>query len=486
VSATVDIIIPTFNQGALTAACFASIARTTQPDQVRLIWVDNGSAPAERDEMIVALEHSELPCLRLALPENLGFIKATNAGIAVSTAPFVLLLNNDTEVVPHWLDRMLDVMYARPKVGLVGARSSSPADHAARSEQPAPGYVVLKDKSMLPFFCVLIRREVIVQCGYLSEEFRQGFGDDDDYSRRAQAAGWQLARRTDVEVLHHHRTTFNAVYGGPAGWEPYRRENAALFYKKWHITPPKLPPLPQAPAVQVAPPRTLAAIATQPERLGKLERTLRSLRPQVTKLHVVLNGYTEPPAIVQELADEWVCVPGNDDRAGAKFRWSETFGGLYLTCDDDILYPPDYAAVVRQWVRRWKGQAVVTFHGRIVAPRALHVNEVVGPYVGCFLSLPEGRWINYPGSGVMGWDTRLGVPAHFDFQYDEEALVSRWAQERHIPIWAAPHEKGWIVDQNKPQDPASWKVEKADDWKRANAIVVPWAKEHGWAVHRAK
>ncbi len=485
-TAIVDIVLPTFNQCAMTVACLRSLAAHTDRALIRVIWVDNGSAPEERSAVEKAFAETGLRHLALALEENTGFVKASNVGIAASTAPFILLLNNDTEVVPHWLDRMLDVMHEKPKVGLVGVRSSSPADHAARSEQPGPGYVVLKDKSMLPFFCVLIRREVLVTVGYLSEEFRMGFGDDDDYSRRAQAAGWQLARRRDVEILHHHRTTFDAVYGGPAGWEPYRRENAALFYKKYGITPPKLPPLPHGPAVQVARPRTLAAIATQPERLAKLERTLRSLRPQVTKLHVVLNGYTEPPDIVKELGDEWVCVPGNDDRAGAKFRWSETYGGLYLTCDDDIVYPPDYEAVVRRWVRRWKGQAIVTFHGRVVAPRARHVNEIVGPVVGFFLPLNEGRWINYPGSGVMGWDTRLGVPAHFDFQYDEEALVSRWAQERGIPIWAAPHPKGWILDQNKPEDPATWKAEKADDWKRANAIVVPWAQEHGWRVFSAK
>jgi hypothetical protein len=189
---------------------------------------------------------------------------------------------------------------------------------------------------------------------------------------------------------------------------------------------------------------------------------------------------------VQELADEWVCVPSNDDGAGAKFRWCSSFGGLYLTCDDDIIYPPDYQEVMRRWVRRWKGQAIVAFHGRVVAPRATHVNQVVGPYVGCFLDLGAGRWINYPGSGVMGWDTRLPVPARYDILQDEEAQLARWAQEHGVPIYAAPHVKGWIIDQNKPEDPAMWKVEKANDWARANAIVVPWAKEHGWTVHRAK
>lgn len=229
-TAQVDVIIPTFNQSEMTVACARSLAMHTAPGVLRILWVDNGSAPAEVAATEDGFEEAGLDVVALRLPENLGFVKATNVGLAVSTAPAVLLLNNDTEVPPGWLPPLQKVLAERPKVGLVGPRSSSKAQWQGKAA-PAPGYTVLRANQMLAFFCTLIRREVLVECGYLSEEYRAGLGDDDDYCARASKAGWQLALRTDVEVVHHHRTTFKAVYG--AEYQAMQQENLAHFKRKW-------------------------------------------------------------------------------------------------------------------------------------------------------------------------------------------------------------------------------------------------------------
>lgn len=233
-SAVVDIVIPTFNQSDMTRACAESIVRSTPPGAARVVWVDNGSGGPELDSATRAWDAAAgagLEVLLLRLPTNLGYVKATNAGIAVSTAPYVLLLNNDTELPPGWLEAMTAVMGERPEVGIVGPRSSAPGQWQGTVAE-APGYVAPIKQRMVSFFCALVRREVIVRCGYLSEEYRAGLGDDDDYCERALAAGWQLALRTDVTVKHHHRTTFRAVYGD-GGWLGYQRENIELFREKW-------------------------------------------------------------------------------------------------------------------------------------------------------------------------------------------------------------------------------------------------------------
>lgn len=229
----VDIVVPTFNQSDMTRACAQSIWLNTAPGYVRVIWVDNGS---DLIELAVARNAWEamrpgVEVLTLLLPTNLGYVKATNAGIAVTTAPYVLLLNNDTELPPGWLEAMTDVMSERPEVGIVGPRSSALGQWQGMVPH-APGYVAPIKERMLSFFCALVRREVIVRCGYLSEEYRAGLGDDDDYCERVLRAGWQLALRTDVLVRHHHRTTFRAVYGD-GGWIGYQRENIALLREKW-------------------------------------------------------------------------------------------------------------------------------------------------------------------------------------------------------------------------------------------------------------
>lgn len=174
--------------------------------------------------------------LALLLPENLGFVKATNAGIAVSTAPFILLLNNDVELRPGWLAAFLATFKARPDVGLVGPWAT-PLSEQWQARRPNRAgdmdgmNLILHPSRMLAFFCTLIRREVIVDVGYLSEEWGLGWGDDDDYCARAQLAGWKLAVRTDVEVLHHGGRSFNML--PPEEWSAIRTKNLARLERKW-------------------------------------------------------------------------------------------------------------------------------------------------------------------------------------------------------------------------------------------------------------
>lgn len=224
-----DIIIPCFNQPDFTIKCLESIREGT-PESARVILIDNGSAEPSR-----TLYQSMLETLPRALyvrsPENLGFVKATNIGLAMATAEYVCLLNNDTEVPPGWLEKLQEVLAREPRVALVGPLSSSTAQWQGQL-RPFTGYRVLGRHQMLSFFCVLMRRAIIATCGYLSEEYRAGLGDDDDYSAVVHERGWRLALRGDVCVVHHHRSTFREVYG-EEGWFGMQRENLEYFKEKW-------------------------------------------------------------------------------------------------------------------------------------------------------------------------------------------------------------------------------------------------------------
>ena len=230
---TVDVIIPTFNNAGFTLACLRSLAATTPADRYRVIWVDNGSDVQDMEAVWAHLQTKHMPAEKVCLSDNLGFVKATNVGLAIATAPYVLLLNNDCELPPGWLDAFLEVFEREPGVGIVGPLSSSPhqwqGNVGASWKRP---YSVLGPTNMLSFFCAMIRREVIVKCGYLSEEYRAGLGDDDDYCECVKREGWGLALRTDLLVTHHHRTTFRSVYGED-GWLTNQEQNLAHFRKKW-------------------------------------------------------------------------------------------------------------------------------------------------------------------------------------------------------------------------------------------------------------
>jgi GT2 family glycosyltransferase len=107
----VNIVIPNWNGLHFLPACLNSLERqeTTVPWQITV--VDNGS-----EDGSVAYLRREYPQVQLVcLPENKGFSAAVNAGICSSTAPWVFLLNNDTELASDCLHQLLTACAAQPE-----------------------------------------------------------------------------------------------------------------------------------------------------------------------------------------------------------------------------------------------------------------------------------------------------------------------------------------------------------------------------------
>lgn len=232
--ALIDIVIPCFNQPEFTSVCLTHLSCNTDPSLIRVILVNNGSSIESRSRYAEVLDSCLFPSAIIDLPENLGFVKGTNVGIAVATAPYIMFLNNDTEVPPGWLEALMEVLEREEKVGIVGPLSSSLLQWQGQPEHRGKGWKILPNTAMLAFFCAVLRREIIAKCGYLSEEFQAGLGDDDDYCERVKRAGWRLALRRDLVVVHHHRATFREVYG-ENGWEGMQRKNIKLFREKWSV-----------------------------------------------------------------------------------------------------------------------------------------------------------------------------------------------------------------------------------------------------------
>jgi GT2 family glycosyltransferase/spore maturation protein CgeB len=115
-SRLVSIVIPVFNQAHFTAKCLEAIFTNT-PNCYEVIVVDNGST--DGTAQLLAQYGSRIQVIRNA--QNQGFARACNSGAAAACTPFVLFLNNDTEVQPDWLPPLL-AMGARPRVGAVGSR----------------------------------------------------------------------------------------------------------------------------------------------------------------------------------------------------------------------------------------------------------------------------------------------------------------------------------------------------------------------------
>jgi GT2 family glycosyltransferase len=113
----IDVIIPNYNGEALLPTCLNALRTQTRRD-FSVTVVDDGSTDGS-----LALLAATYPEVRvLPLPRNRGFAAAVNAGIAATTAPFVALLNSDTEAAPNWLKYLIGTLERFPAYAFAASK----------------------------------------------------------------------------------------------------------------------------------------------------------------------------------------------------------------------------------------------------------------------------------------------------------------------------------------------------------------------------
>ena len=245
-------------------ACLASLARHPASGGQKVWVVDNASEDGSQ-----AMVRGDFPWVELVeLDGNYGFCVANNVALRQVKAPYVLVLNPDTEVGEGVLDHMLGVMDERPEVGVSGCRlvmRDGTFDHAAKRSFPtplgalahflrvgrwegAPSWLQQYRAPELGEFdqgpvdslngaFMLIRREALDDVGLLDEGYWL-YMDDLDWCFRFHRRGWGVWYDGSVSVLH--------VKGGTTVTERRRARHRAVpqtvafhrsmgrFYRKFY------------------------------------------------------------------------------------------------------------------------------------------------------------------------------------------------------------------------------------------------------------
>lgn len=202
-----QIIIPHYGIDHLTRYCIRCLESIGDCSKnYQLIFVDNASP--EFDSVYPELQKH--PNITIRNTQNLGFIKAVNQGLKMATAPYIIFLNNDTEVVKDWLPILCQPLL--DGVADISGPLSSAIDSWQGRHSVQPGYRILPKNNMLAFFCTMFKKEVFETVGYLDEDFGVGFGDDDMFCHKATQARFKLALCTSIKIKHHHRSTFKKLY----------------------------------------------------------------------------------------------------------------------------------------------------------------------------------------------------------------------------------------------------------------------------------
>lgn len=218
------VAIPVFNGGQAVARCLASAIANTF--RTRILVIDDASTDPAIIELLDRRQAEGLIDL-VRHDENRGYTATVNHALELCRGDDLILLNSDTEVGPLWHQRLRAVAYSLPDVASVTAAS----DNAGAMSLPIVGQdnvwpdhlpwneisrLVARRFSVwaqsLPTangFCTYIRREAVDAVGVFDlEAFPRGYGEENDWSMRAAAAGYVNLFAPHVFVRHARSQSF--------------------------------------------------------------------------------------------------------------------------------------------------------------------------------------------------------------------------------------------------------------------------------------
>jgi GT2 family glycosyltransferase len=227
-TSSIDVVIPACNRWELTLSCLAQLGEQTVPHTV--IVCDNGSTDGTPE-----LLRASFPEVRLVeLAVNVGFPAACNRGVRAGRSDIVVLLNNDVECRPDFLERLVAPFGHDDHLGSVAALLLKPGGERVESfglavDPTLAGYPRLRERGpeeVQQAHRVLAgpsgaagayRRRAWDAVGGLDEAIFS-YGEDVDLALRLRAAGWSTAAAADAVAFH----VGSATAGSRSAWQRYQ------------------------------------------------------------------------------------------------------------------------------------------------------------------------------------------------------------------------------------------------------------------------
>jgi GT2 family glycosyltransferase len=254
---TVSIVILTRHGPQRLERCLAALARL--PDAVSreiLILLNDAD-----DDVRALLDAPGTGVRVLESAVNLGFAGGCNLAARAATGRHLVFLNDDTEVEARWLESLVEIADADPRVGAVGScilfpdgsvqetgsivwrdGSTMGLGRGERPESPSVGFVRQVD------YCsacsLLVRREAWDAVGGFCEDYFPAYYEDVDFCLSIRALGYRVLYAPRSRVRHHE--------GGSSDPE-FRiflhRHQRRLFRHRWgHVLREFEPPNPESAA----------------------------------------------------------------------------------------------------------------------------------------------------------------------------------------------------------------------------------------------
>ena len=243
----VYVIVLNWNTWEVTCDCLRSLAKVDYQN-FQTVIVDNGSSNDSADQL--ATRFPDVPLIRNRT--NRGYAGGNNVGIRYAlqhNADYVLLLNNDTEVSPSFLQEMVRIASADPAIGLVNPKIFyfDPADriwyaggtfslwrgvanHIGLGRHDNPRYNQAQDCTFGTGCALMASAEMIRKVGDLDENFFL-VCEDTDWSIGALRAGFRVVYAPSAVIWHKESYTIRETAGKQLR-DYYNIRNTLLLARK--------------------------------------------------------------------------------------------------------------------------------------------------------------------------------------------------------------------------------------------------------------
>lgn len=238
----ITVIIPTKNRPDLIEPCVTSLFEITDYKNFELIIVDNGS---DSEDVLYYYDQwqKRYGCrIRiLSYDKPFNFSAMNNYAVRQANGEYLVLLNNDTEIINgSWMERML-AHARRPDVGVVGARLLFPdgklqhagvilglhgvASHVGAGDDfGEPGYMaryqVDQNFTAVTAACFMTSRHIYEEVGGLDEEVFKVLFNDVNYCLQLKAKGYRSVWTPYATLVHKQSASLNEIKNNNEGRLP--------------------------------------------------------------------------------------------------------------------------------------------------------------------------------------------------------------------------------------------------------------------------